>query len=351
MLDIRALLARLNLWEKKTLALLARRMSRLSFQVVKLWNHPFEDFRIIFEQAGHVHYFYIHGRTQLLFTRIGVVSSVFLVLFFGSYASLWWKNTKLETSHQQVYEALLTSTQDGDPASISRLSESQMVELANSIRERDSLLKEYIHETEGLVARANDDLSQQLLATGMQKQRLKNSNNASGGMPRGLNSESASILLKDQTIIELEKNRRLKEVLASLPKNFPMNSFEFSSGYGVRIHPVTGKPDFHAGLDMRPRENGQVKSTMAGRIVLARYNGNYGNTVIVDHGQGIQTLYAHLSKIQVNEGDQVAEGKPLGIAGNSGLSTGVHLHYEIIVDDKPINPAKVIATGESRVRN
>ena len=84
---------------------------------------------------------------------------------------------------------------------------------------------------------------------------------------------------------------------------------------------------------------------------MARYNGNYGNTVILDHGQGIQTLYAHLSKIQVDEGDQVADGKVLGLAGNSGLSTGVHLHYEIIVDNKPINPAKVIASGEQRVRN
>lgn len=349
MLDVRGLFARLRLRERQAFADFAKRMAAVPAAILRLWNREFEDFRIIFEQSGHVHYFYIHGKTQQKCTRIGMVVSVLFSMLILSYGTLWWKNIKLEASHQKVYEALLSSTQVEDSESMMHLSENQMIELANSIRERDSLLKEYISETEGLVAQANDDLSQRLLSTGLQKQRLS-SGGAAGGMPRGLTGESASLLLKDQTLIELEKNRRLKEVLASLPKGLPMTSFEFSSGYGVRLHPVTGKPDFHAGLDMRPRENAQVKSTMAGKIVLARYNGNYGNTVIIDHGQGIQTLYAHLSKIQVNEGDQIGEGKLLGVAGNSGMSTGVHLHYEIIVDNKPINPAKVIATGDGRVR-
>lgn len=350
MLDFKGVLTRLQRWEKGMLTSLAKRASDVPRALIALWNREFEDFRIIFEQSGHVHYFYIHGKTQQRFTRAGMVSSVLFVLFLASYAGLWWKNIKLEASHQKVFEALMSSTQDGELETMPRLSEAQMIELATSIRERDVLLKEYINETETLVAQANDDLSQKLLSTGLQKQRLANSNSAAGGLPRGMTSESASLLLKDQTIIEMEKNRRLKEVLASLPKSLPMNSFEFSSGYGVRMHPVTNKPDFHAGLDMRPRDNADVKATMAGRVVLARYNGNYGNTVMIDHGQGIQTLYAHLSRIQVSEGDQVAEGKQIGIAGNSGLSTGTHLHYEIIVDNKPINPAKVIATGGSRVR-
>lgn len=225
-----------------------------------------------------------------------------------------------------------------------------MIELATSIRDRDSFLKEYINETELLVAQANNDLSEKLLSSGLQKQRLQTAGYAAGGLPRGLTSESASLLLKDQTIVELEKNRRLKEVLASLPKTLPMSTYQLSSGYGVRLHPVTGKPDFHSGLDLRPLDSAQVRATMAGRVILARHNGNYGNTVILDHGQGIQTLYAHLSKIHVMEGDAIDHGELLGIAGSSGLSTGVHLHYEIIVDNKPINPAKVIATGENRVR-
>lgn len=349
MLDLKGLFARLMLWENQAVADLAKRATALPAAVLQLWNRDFEDFRIIFEQSGHVHYFYIHGKTQQKFTRIGMIVTVLFSMLFVSYGALWWKNIKLEASHQKVYEALLSSTQVEDAGSMSHLSENQMIELANSIRERDSLLKEYISETEGLVAQANKDLSQQLLSTGLQKQRLSSSG-AAGGMPRGMTGESASLLLKDQTLIELEKNRRLKEVLASLPKSLPMTSYEFSSGYGVRLHPVTGKPDFHSGLDMRPGDNAQVNSTMAGKVVLARYNGNYGNTVIIDHGQGIQTLYAHLSKIQVNEGEQIGEGKLLGVAGNSGMSTGVHLHYEIIVDNKPINPAKVIASGDGRVR-
>lgn len=319
--------------------------------VVRLWNRPFEDFRIIFEQSGHLHYFYVHGRTQQLFTRAAMVGSALLVVFLVSFIALWLKNIKLEASHRQVYEALLVSTQGEDAGEMPSLTDAQMIELANSIRERDAFLKEYISETEGLIAQQNNEMNQKLIATGLQEQRVARATQAAGGMPRGLTSESASLLLKDQALVELEKNRRLKDIFASLPKGVPMTSFEYSSGYGVRLHPVSGKPDFHAGLDMRPMGNAQVRATMGGRVVMARYNGNYGNTVILDHGQGIQTLYAHLSKIQVDEGDQVADGKVLGLAGNSGLSTGVHLHYEIIVDNKPINPAKVIASGEQRVRN
>lgn len=283
--------------------------------------------------------------------RAGMVSALLLTMFFISFAMLWWKNTKLEASHQQIYEALVVSTQSDEENPALKLSDAQMIQLANSIRERDSMLREYISETEGLVAQQNDDLTQKLAAAGLQKQRLNPVSGAAGGMPRGLSSESASLLLKDQALIEIEKNRKLKSILSTLPKTLPMTSFEFSSSYGVRLHPVTGKPDFHPGLDMRPRDNSHVKSTMAGRVTLARHNGSYGNTVIIDHGQGIQTLYAHLAKIHVDEGDQVKEGSLLGIAGNSGLSTGTHLHYEIIVDNKPINPTKVIATGETRVRN
>lgn len=350
MLGFKTSFGRLQLWITGVVVSLVKRVGGLSRFVIALWNRQFEDFRIIFEQSGHVHYFYIHGKIQQRFIRVGMVSSALFTLFLASYIGLWWKNTKLEASHQKVFEALISSTQDDDIEAIPRLNEAQMIDLAKSIRERDVLLKEYINETETLVAQANDELSQKLLSTGLQKQRLSNNGSAAGGFPRGMTSESASLLLKDQTIIELEKNRRLKEVLASLPKSLPMHSFEFSSGYGIRMHPVTNKPDFHAGLDMRPRDNADVKATMTGRVVLARYNGNYGNTIIIDHGQGIQTLYAHLSRIQVNEGEQIVEGKQIGIAGNSGLSTGTHLHYEIIVDNKPINPAKVIATGGSRVR-
>lgn len=350
MLATNAALMRLKTWREEVVRALAKRTTLIPIKIVKLWNREFDDFRIIFEQSGHVHYFYIHGKTQQRFTRIAMVSSVLLSLFIVSYAALWWKNIKLEASHQKVFEALLSSTQVDGSDTVPKLSESQMIELANSIRERDSILKDYVHETEGLIAQANDDLGQQLLSTGVEKKRLNTSNTAAGGMPRSLTGESANLLLKDQAIIELEKNRRLREILASLPKALPMSSFEFSSGYGVRIHPVTGKPDFHTGLDMRPLDNAQVKATMAGRVVLARYDGNYGNAVVIDHGQGIQTLYGHLSKINVDEGAQVSEGTLIGIAGNSGLSTGVHLHYEIIVDGKPINPAKVISAGGNHVR-
>lgn len=111
-----------------------------------------------------------------------------------------------------------------------------------------------------------------------------------------------------------------------------------SSGFGWRNDPVTGAHKFHQGIDIAVAYGRDVKSAAAGTVSFAGVQNGYGNTVIVDHEDGRQTRYAHLSQELVHAGDAVAEGQVLGKSGNSGRSTGPHLHFEVLVNGQPVDP-------------
>lgn len=130
--------------------------------------------------------------------------------------------------------------------------------------------------------------------------------------------------------------------LDSLPILFPVKFTDFkyiSSDYGMRIHPILNIYLRHKGIDIVSNNLTKIHSTGIGIVEKASYtNCGYGNEVIINHGNGYKTRYAHLSKIYVKEGDIVNPNNILGIIGRTGLTTGVHLHYEIIKDGKDIDP-------------
>ena len=111
-----------------------------------------------------------------------------------------------------------------------------------------------------------------------------------------------------------------------------------SSGFGSRRHPVTGRPDFHYGVDIAGLLGTPVVAAADGTVAVAGRRGTLGLVVVIDHGYGLRTLYAHLSRILVRPGQQVIKGQPIGAIGNTGLSTGPHLHYEVHVRGRPVNP-------------
>lgn len=108
-----------------------------------------------------------------------------------------------------------------------------------------------------------------------------------------------------------------------------------TSGYGPRVNPVTGEHGVHAGIDIPVPTGTGVGSADGGKVVHVGWLGNYGNTVIVEHGNGRQTLYAHLSKMNVKKGELVAKWQKIGEVGSTGRSTGPHLHWEVIEGAKP----------------
>jgi murein DD-endopeptidase MepM/ murein hydrolase activator NlpD len=111
-----------------------------------------------------------------------------------------------------------------------------------------------------------------------------------------------------------------------------------SSLYGFRIHPITGRRRFHDGLDIAAAYGNGVYAYTGGRVVERGWNGGYGNCIVIDHGNGLKTRYAHLSKIYGRIGQKVGTGDKIGAVGSSGSSTGPHLHFEVIKNGRTKNP-------------
>ncbi|MCC8154716.1 MAG: M23 family metallopeptidase, partial [Tannerellaceae bacterium] len=113
-----------------------------------------------------------------------------------------------------------------------------------------------------------------------------------------------------------------------------------ASGYGMRIDPIYRTPRFHSGMDFTAKIGTDVYATGNGKVSFAGWRQGYGNCIIIDHGYGYETLYGHLHKFNVKVGKEVKRGEVIGYVGNTGKSTGPHLHYEVIVRGKYDNPAK-----------
>lgn len=138
----------------------------------------------------------------------------------------------------------------------------------------------------------------------------------------------------------------LEKLAVMLPLSRPMNNHYISSGFGYRKDPLTGKMTAHKGLDFVGMNKEKIISPSEGRVVLAGKYSAYGNAVVIDHGFGVTTRYGHLSKVNVKAGDFVKKGDVIAFQGNTGRSTGAHLHYEVRYKNTALNPRKFINAGE-----
>ena len=140
----------------------------------------------------------------------------------------------------------------------------------------------------------------------------------------------------------IEELDYLLERIRQIPIGTPADG-EVSSEFGYRRSPFSSRgSQLHSGIDISTEIRSSVTATADGRVVSTGYKSNYGQTVIIDHGDGFETLYSHLSKITVKPGDKVCRGEEIGLVGMTGRSTGPHVHYEIRVDGIARNPRSFI---------
>ncbi len=171
---------------------------------------------------------------------------------------------------------------------------------------------------------------------------------AAGGpfVPEG----EATASLEDEDAL-LEKHmahwQQLQDVLTRLPLIAPMDHYRLSSGFGRRRDPVNKKWARHEGIDLAAKLRAPVLATAEGKVSFSGWQGRYGRLVEIDHGGGIKTRYGHLRRTLVKKGQTVQLGDKIGQLGSSGRSTGPHVHYEVIVDGKKVDPERFIKAGKN----
>jgi murein DD-endopeptidase MepM/ murein hydrolase activator NlpD len=133
---------------------------------------------------------------------------------------------------------------------------------------------------------------------------------------------------------------RLQALL--VPNSAPVDG-PVGSGFGFRSDPFTGRAALHYGLDFPAEVGTPIAAAAGGVVVTSEYHGQYGNMVEIDHGSGLATRYAHASKVLVRQGDLVKRGQKVAEVGSTGRSTGPHLHFEVLVEGVPQNPARFLA--------
>jgi murein DD-endopeptidase MepM/ murein hydrolase activator NlpD len=157
----------------------------------------------------------------------------------------------------------------------------------------------------------------------------------------GMAEISDSEMLQFTTIRET-----LTEYLEYIPSVWPTESTYIGSYFGLRWHPVLEVLKEHTGADIGGAYGDDIYAAASGTVTMSRYNSGYGYMVRIDHGEGIETYYGHASKLLVKEGEEVEKGQVIALVGSSGISTGPHLHFEIRIDDVPVDPLPFINGGE-----
>jgi murein DD-endopeptidase MepM/ murein hydrolase activator NlpD len=166
-----------------------------------------------------------------------------------------------------------------------------------------------------------------------------------GGPARPVNSAAALAALEAKTA-RLEREMRMYEAFLRsrgvsrgvIPSIWPVYG-KLESGVGGRRNPFTGRGhEYHEGQDIDAAWGTPVEAAAAGKVIIAGWQRGYGNVVYVDHGSGLSTRYGHLSKINVSVGQSIDTGEIIGLVGSTGRSTGPHLHYEVRVNNQPVDP-------------
>jgi murein DD-endopeptidase MepM/ murein hydrolase activator NlpD len=154
-----------------------------------------------------------------------------------------------------------------------------------------------------------------------------------------LKSDASAQELSFEELTEAMKDRR--SLWASTPSVWPVRGW-LTSGFGNRLSPFTGSVAMHNGIDVASQRDTPVVATAGGVVSYEGFDSGLGKVIKLNHGYGMQTIYGHLAKVNVRIGQKVKRGEVIGLVGNTGLSTGPHLHYEVFVNNVPVNPLRYI---------
>jgi multidrug efflux pump subunit AcrA (membrane-fusion protein) len=230
--------------------------------------------------------------------------------------------------------------------------------LENQIRDMESnqllLYHRFAEATETKIADIENSLSVTGLDVDLLVQRQKGGKGQGGPLIplSAVPSESGPL---NESLNQLNANvdrlQDLRGLMIRLPLDQPVKKWDMNSGFGVRKDPFTGSYAQHQGLDMGADMREPIFATGDGKVTHADFDGNYGRMVEIDHGMGLITRYGHMSRILVKVGDVVKRGDNIGQIGCSGRCSGPHVHYEVQVNGRPVNPLKFLKAGSNVLKN
>ncbi len=194
---------------------------------------------------------------------------------------------------------------------------------------------------------AVEDASRRLAEmSGVNPEQQQARTNGAGGPFLPLDSATAVAYKTEQLERELRAYEDAIRERAAFPSLWPVAG-TLESGYGGRRNPFGGSSyEYHEGQDIEAPMGAPVFATANGTVIVAGCQNGYGNVVYIDHGNGLTTRYGHLSHIDVTVGQTIARGEMLGLVGSTGRSTGPHLHYEVRINNQPVNPRQYLPGAE-----
>jgi murein DD-endopeptidase MepM/ murein hydrolase activator NlpD len=196
----------------------------------------------------------------------------------------------------------------------------------------------------------SSDLEKLLVSTGIDIDRMLTGLNSLGSTQGGQGGPYIALSGSHPAAFDQQREDDLKKLAKMLPLAAPLVQYQFESGFGLRIDPINHRTAFHPGLDLSAPYKTPVYSTAPGTVIFTGNRDAYGRMVEIDHGHGIVTRYAHLHRILVARGQKIGAHVAIGELGSTGRSTGPHVHYEVLVDGTPLDPAKFMEVGKNVVQ-
>jgi murein DD-endopeptidase MepM/ murein hydrolase activator NlpD len=269
--------------------------------------------------------FFVHDGSQLRRFRLSATAQIlfFAILFvlvaWSSYALARFLTPAPEPAPQGAF-----SSSDDYSAKVARLT-AETERRVQAIEQRQMALAAALK-------------SENIDAATLKRLGFYPSTSASDGRGGPFDAATADPTFK-QLFYSWKKLDSLASGAIAVPSDKPVRTAAFTSGFGVRSDPFRGAASMHPGIDLAGPYGTPIYATADGVVLRAGWNsGGYGNLVEIDHGRGIATRYGHMSAILVHAGDHITRGQQIGRMGSTGRSTGSHLHYEVRIDGRPVNP-------------
>jgi len=311
--------------------------------------------------------FSAYGVTQAASGAVATTSDAKLAQMEREVAEMQANVAKVRTAaaeHAKLLEqrqALIVAAMagEGDPADFDLAAltaagkiDAQTAEILAPLRRAEAGQMAMVAKADAALQARYAETARELRRFGLSPSRIS-SRAAMGGPLEEVNENNAAEASADAQFRSLVQSWKrldsLEEASIAIPSMQPVADMRLTSSFGVRSDPFRGTAAFHAGLDIPGPVGTPIYATADGIVSRSERAGAYGLLVEINHGKGIQTRYAHLSKMLVDPNTRVRRGQLIGLMGSTGRSTGPHLHYEVRIDGRAVNPTPYIQAGDQLV--